>query len=73
MNVQWRTAIYVTGYSTKVILDTRFDRRTCTHEQEHMDKYRFNAEAKITYRQIDRQIYRNTDRHTDKHKYRQTD
>ena len=39
MNVQWRTAIYVTGYSTKGKLDTRFDRRTCTHEQEHIKTY----------------------------------
>ena len=36
MNVQWRTAIYVTGYSTKGKLDTRFDRWTSTHEQEHI-------------------------------------
>ena len=39
MNVQWRTAIYVTGYSTKGKLYTRFDRRTCTHEQEHIKTY----------------------------------
>ena len=36
MNVQWRTAIYVTGYSTKGNLDTRLDRWTCTHEQEYI-------------------------------------
>ena len=30
------TAIYVTGYSTKGKLDTRLNRWTCTHEQEHI-------------------------------------
>ena len=31
--------IYVTGYSTKGKLDTRFDRWTSTHEQEHIKTY----------------------------------
>ena len=35
----YSSAIYVTGYSTKGNLDTRLDRWTCTHEQEHIKTY----------------------------------